>query len=298
MGSLRAVVARLRAIPMPLREFTATEEHAYRIHGLTEDILTAAIESGLPRVESGRSHYFDNHDLANVSATVRGRSAWALGQRGWLAGLANLRAGQQMSYELTIAAKCPFPGHRGPCDFAYLLADSADPAEPADSATGELVSPDTLRVHTGTGTIPAPDHVRNVLACLDDAHYLHLPAALQHDLGFYQRTGLANCMLAADVLLRQARLLGVRARRSSGLALLPPYAGLHTWIDFWVDRRWVAFDPHLIRLLHDAGVLPEGHWPAHDSLSGLLLRLAPTNTPLVRHNGVHCTASFRLARTS
>jgi hypothetical protein len=296
VGALRVVVRQLRDVPMPLREFAATEEHAHRVHGLAEETLTAAVGSGLPHVVSGGSRYFDNLDLSNVSMALRRPSVWALGQRGWAAGLAALRSGTRPGYELTLAPRCPFPGHRGPCDFSFLLADSAGAGEPSEAATGELISPEKLRVRTGSGAISAPEPVRDVLAGLDAAHYLHLPAELHHDLDFYRRTGLANCMLAADVLLQRARQQGVRARRSSGLVVLPPFAGLHTWIDFWVERRWVAFDPHLIRLLERAGVLPHGHWPVYHSLSGLLLRLAPTPTPFIRHNGVHCEASFRLVR--
>jgi Transglutaminase-like superfamily len=296
LADLRAVIRQLRTIPMPLREFGTTEEHAERFYALTGEMLTAAVGLGLPHVDSGASRYFDYLDLSNVSCVLRRPSAWALGQRGWAAGLAALRSGTRSCYELTLAPRCPFPGHRGPCDFSFLLAE-ADTEEPSDGAAGELISPGKLRVRTGSRTTQAPEHVRDVLAGLHGARYLHLPRELHHDLDYYRRTGSANCILAAEVLLQRARQRAVRARRSFGLVVLPPFAGLHTWVDFWVDQRWVAFDPHLIRFLERAGVLPCGHWPVDDSLSGLLLRLAPANTTFIRHNGMHCYASFRLVRT-
>lgn len=299
-AELHAAVRRLLTVPTPLRAFRATEEHAFRVHGLTEAILTAAIGLGLPHVSSGGTTYFDNLDLSNVSAALHRPSAWALGQRGWTSGLAGLRSGVSSCYDMTLTPRCPFPGHPGPCDFSILLAESAESSgieEPSDGAIGELIGPGRLRIRTGSSTTPAPKPVRGLLAALDGARYLHLPAELHHDLDYYRRTGSADCMLAADVLLQQAERLGVRARSSFGLVVLPPFAGLHTWVDFWVGDRWAGFDPHLIRLLERAGVLAPGYWPVHDSLSGLLLRLAPVPIPFIRHGGVHCEGSFRLVRT-
>ncbi|WP_158841285.1 transglutaminase domain-containing protein [Saccharothrix deserti] len=296
---LSGVITALGAVPTWMRVFDTTEETAGRLHGLSAAQLSEALRRGLPHARCGGSTMFDRLDLMTVSATLACRSAWRLGQRAWPSVLAQVKAGTRTDYRLLVEPKCPFPGHRGRCEFTSLLplTDVGRPGadlEPHEAASARLISSTELHVRTGAGTVTAPEQVREALSSVASARYLHLPAHLSHDLEFFDRTGSANCILAAEVVLRAAGRLGLRARRSFGVIVLPPFSGLHTWVDFWHEDRWVAFDPHLLRLLVTAGVLDAGHWPVHRSLSGILLRLGSANSSIVRHNGMHCEASLHL----
>jgi hypothetical protein len=289
------IIAGIRLIPDRYRAFTGTAAHARSFHGLPADVLAAAEEAGLPRAGApGRARY-DDVDLMNLSAALRRRSVWYLGQLSLRSALQRLAEGQGAAYRITARPRCPTPGHRGPCDFTLLFENGPADPEPLHGTTVELTGPDRFEARTSGHTEEAPSGVRRVLAVLDQARYLNLPQIFHPELDFFDRTGIANCMLATKALLRRAEQLGVPARASFGLLLLPPYAGLHAWTEFRIDGRWVAFDPHLIRLMENAGVLAPGTWSPTRSVSGILARLGPgTNAAVGRHNGNHVAVSYGL----
>ena len=140
--------------------------------------------------------------------------------------------------------------------------------------------------------------IGRVLACLDDTDYLQLPEELDGDLGFLDRAKVASCVSAMSAVVRRARRQGIEVRPSSGIIVLPPFAGLHCWAEFRVEGRWVGFDPHLVRYLEESRVLPVGAWPRLRSLSGLLLRLGESPVSLVTHGGLHAEVSFAVRRTA
>ncbi|HEY0532726.1 MAG TPA: transglutaminase domain-containing protein [Actinoplanes sp.] len=287
------IVRALQVIPDQYRAYASTAAHARSVHNLPADVLGAAEEAGLPRVGGpGRARY-DDRDLMNLAAALRRRSVWYLGQVGLRRVLDRLAAGDGAAYRVTAKPRCLVPGHRGDCDFDLLFADGAD-AEPLHGNDLRLTGPDTFEVRTAGRTEEAPATVREVLSALDHAEYLHLPQILCRDLDFFDRTGVANCLLATAVLLRRATRLGVPARSSFGLLLVPPFAGLHTWTEFLVGGRWVAFDPHLIRLMEKSGVLAPGAWAPTRSLGGVLARFGPINAAVGRHGGNHVTVSYGL----
>lgn len=219
------------------------------------------------------------------------------GQVGFKAALKDLREGNRVTYDVAYQARCPYLGHRGSCDFHYLFEAGPHDGSTA-GAVGVLSGPNQLRVTTSGSTQGAPTRVQDVLRCLDGVEYLHLPPVLSRDLDFLDRAGQANCLLAAAALLREARRLKVAARSSFGLLLVPPYAGVHTWVEFQVDDQWVAFDPHLIRLMEKAGVLSPGQWPETSSLSGMLLRWAAINQATGRHGPNHAEVSYALKKVT
>ncbi|GLZ01178.1 transglutaminase domain-containing protein [Actinoplanes sp. NBRC 103695] len=288
-GAVRA----LHVIPDRYRAFSSTAAHARSVHNLPADVLAAAETAGLPRVGGpGRARY-DDRDLLNLSAALRRRSVWYLAQVGLRRVLDRLAAGAGAAYRVTAKPRCLVSGHRGDCDFELLFDDGPEPA-PLSGSEMRLTGKDTFEVRTSGHTSEAPPAVRDVLTALDHAEYLHLPQILCRDLAFFDRTGVANCLLATAVLLRRAGQLGVPARSSFGLLLVPPFAGLHTWTEFLVDGRWVAFDPHLIRLMEKSGVLAPGAWSPTRSLSGVLARFGPINAAVGRHGGNHVSVSYGL----
>jgi hypothetical protein len=287
-------VRRIRAVPAELRTFAVPAGAARQVHGIGPDLLGALIGLGLPREDTPDGPLFDQLDLLNVSAALALRSAWRIGQRGWRPALAAARAGTAVGWEVTVEPRCPWPGHPGGCDFDLLLTRGR--GEPSAGAQAELIGARGLRVTTGGAAADADDAAAAALSCLDGVAYLHLPEQLDRDPGFLDRTGLASCVSACEAVAARAAELGVPARRSAGLALVSPYAGLHAWVEFRVGGRWHAFDPHLVAFLEESGVLAPGEWPPLRSLSPVLLRLSCTPRSMARHGGLHAEVSFALRR--
>lgn len=294
--TVREIIRRIDAIPMHLRRFSETRQSAMRTHGIPADLLDTLMERGLPHVGSGATAQYDPNDLANVSAGLGLPSGWAIGQRTWPMALEMLVSGVGTTYDLTVEPRCPRPGHEGPCDFEILLRDGGEEAEPTAAATGRLTGPRRLRVQTTPGAPIADASIAAVLSCLDEVSYLQLPEELDGDMEFFDRTGLASCVSAAAAVSRYAKTVGVATRQSYGLVILPPFAGQHCWVEFKMDGRWVAFDPHLVRFLEESGILRAGWWPRVRSVGGLLLRLGDHPTSLAAHGALHAEISFSLRR--
>lgn len=295
---LSQIVTSVRKVPSHYREFTQTADVARDVHRIPAALLRTLTAHGLPKVGAADEALFDERDLANVSAGLGLRSAWYFGQRGWTAALEQLGAGGQARFEIGVRPRCPYPGHLGECQFSLWLADDEAAAEPSECAVGTMTGPGTATVQTGQPPVVAPAAVAQVLDAVTGIDYLNLPVELEQDLDFFCQAKVANCSLAAAAVARAARVLGVRVRRSFGLVMLPPYAGLHNWVEFSVDGRWTVFDPHLIGYLETAGVLRPGWWPKRRSIGGLLLRLGPANasTSLATHFGLHTEVSFAVRR--
>ena len=295
----RKILRNVLHVPSCYREFAQTPDDARDMHRIPAGLLASLVAHGLPHVGEAQDALFDKLDLANVSAGLGLRSAWYFGQRGWTAGLERLATCQPAAFEIEIRPRCMYPGHRGECQFALWLAEGDGDPEPTEGAVGTMTGPDILAVQTGRGSTRATTQIAEVLNAVAGADYLNLPVQLEGSLDFFTRTRLANCSLAAAVVAREARRRGVVARRSFGLVVLPPYAGLHNWVEFQVCGRWCTFDPHLIGYLETAGIIQPGWWPRLNSIGGLLLRLgaAHASTSLATHHGVHTEVSFPVRRT-
>jgi hypothetical protein len=298
-GRERRVVDLVCRVPSCFREYAQTAQTARDVHRIPADLLARLVAHGLPHVGAAGDALFDKLDLINVSAGLGLRSAWYFGQRGWTAALGRLAAGGPAAFEIEVRPRCPYPGHQGDCDFELWLAGGEPEPGTSECAVGTMTGPGTLMVRTGQGSRTAPAEIARVLEIVAGAAYLDLPAELERDLGFFDRAQVANCSLAAAAVAREASRRGVQARRSFGLVLLAPYAGLHNWVEFLVDGCWSAFDPHLIGYLEAAGVLRPGWWPRLNSIGGLLLRLAASgaSTSLATHRGVHADVSFPMRST-
>lgn len=294
----RRTVELVRRVPAEYRAYAQTADTARGVHRIGPDLLARLTRYGLPCAGAGPDALYDKLDLLNVSAQLGLRSAWYLGQRGWAPSLASLASGEPVTFEIEAFPRCPYPGHPGDCGFELWLARATPDGEPSEEAVGALTGPGRLTVRTGHTTCAPPPQAAEVLAVVAGADYLNLPVDLETDLGFFDRTGIADCRLAAEAVVREAARRGVAIRRSFGLVLVPPYAGLHQWVEFQAGDGWASFDPHLVRYLETAGVLQPGYWPSLRSLGGLLLRLGETgtSTSLATHRGLHADVSFKMRR--
>jgi hypothetical protein len=272
------------------------------VYGLPADVVADLVCRGLPHLGPAQNALFDPLDLTNLSAGLSRRSVWYFGQRAWAAALDRLRDGITDTYRVDISVRCPFPGHAGACEDDLHLCDTADTGlggpDGARSVgmAAAFVGDRTLTATTSPGLVLAPAEVADTLRCLEGSTYHLLPDALDTDLGFFDRTSLASCVLAAHAVVREAGRRGLPARLSTGLVVLPPFAGLHWWTEFLVDGRWAGFDPLLVRHLERSGVLPPGHWPELAAISGLLLRFGARVDFLATHRGLRADVAFAVTR--
>jgi hypothetical protein len=285
-------VSKVSRIPEAHREFTDSAADAARVHRISSDLLGLLLDLGLPHHRSAGELRFDRLDLENVGLTLRRSPRWTA-MRWWPRSLRECRAAGEMTYRLTIKVACPTPAdtHRCTLQAHPRALAAADPASLHRSAEGFTLSLNTTSIdHVfGPPFTALIDRVRPV-------EYHLIPEALADDLGFVAATGLADCRLAAKLLVHTGRELGARVRPARGLLLAKPFPGWHTWVEFHTGDRWVAADPFLLSNLHRWGLLEHAEWPANRSPEGILCRWHPDLPPLVTHCGVPVRTELALSQ--
>jgi hypothetical protein len=278
-SDIAALVERILRVPSQHREYRQSVEDANRVHGLSEDLVTDLLDAGFPHICLGGNVLMDSLDLANCSFRLKLPSARALALRACAAALRTSTSGLSEPYTLEIEPHCPDRGHRGPCHFrlAPEIVEHFGGRRGNDSFEYRKI------LHPARGVDLLPEMMRELTFLLTDVEFHLLPRALHADLGFLSANGLADCPLAAEFLVRAAVDRGFTARKAFGVFLATPYAIPHLWLDLWIDREWVAVDPHLLRMLVERGVIDATEWPPYRTLSGATWRLYREDIPLVFH---------------
>ena len=279
---LRVIVDRVRLVPDRHRVFDQDTLVTHTTFRISEPVLSALLDLGLPHRSAGGRLAFDELDLANVSLALRLPSPRYLAMRRWPDVLRAVVDDRQVRYEVEVAAECDLadPGHR--CDFR-LTPQALALAAGGDVASREL----TLRREVGgtgpTGEAPAP--LRELFAEVSGLWFHLLPDALRTDLSFLAATSLADCELATRYLVQRAVEEGWEARRSFGLLLSSPYSLEHYWPEMRLDGVWTAFDPHLVNSLVRWSVLAPSEVSTSQVLSSAFLRVSEDWTSLVEDAG-------------
>jgi hypothetical protein len=285
-------VRKVRRVPDDHREFSVSAADAARLHRIGPDLLELLLDLGLPHRGDDAGRHFDPLDLGNVGLTLRRSPRW-VAMRWWPRSLRECGVAGKLTHRLTVKVACPTPGETHRCELAAhprALA-AADPASLRRSAEGF-----TLRLNT-----TSIDHVFGppfdaLIERVVPVEYHLIPEALADDLGFVTATGLADCRLAARLLVHAGAELNLRVRPAQGLLLATPFPGWHTWVEFHTGGRWLAADPFLLSNLHRWGLLDAGQWPAGRSPHGILGRWHRELPPLVTHCGVPVQPELALSR--
>lgn len=292
--TLTAVVERARRIPTQYREFRRTREDAAWRHKIDDSTLQTLLDMGLPADGSGAHVLLDELDLVNASLAMRLPSVRMLALRSWRGALTALDAGAAR-YSLTVRPQCPNPAHGTDCRWVFTrtLVDAANDGNGSLEATELNVD----RFVLGRPPLLTGEHRAAIERSLPLDFYL-LPPELRNDLGFVRETRLADCVLAARLLLDEARSYGVRTRFSQGVFLSSPFSIVHCWTEFEVDGSWLPVDPHLLRTLSRLGLLDPRIWPSHRSLGDAAWRVHDDDIPFATDGGQKADVSLSTRRTA
>ncbi|MEW2085658.1 transglutaminase domain-containing protein [Streptomyces sp. NPDC005283] len=278
-AELLEVVERLWRVPDRHREFVQDAQRAAREHQIDAALLGQLTDLGLPSAGSASGRLYDRLDLTNAALALRLPNARALAMRSWAGSLNS--SDTQVALEIEIGARCPSPGHAGPCSFDRSAALNAVPGYAPGPGTHDGV----LRRRIDRQSHQCLPELRELASLARPLQYHLLPMVLRADLGFLAETGLADCGLAALYLTQEALARGMRARSTFGFFLARPYSMEHTWTEVRSGGAWVAIDPHLVNLLTDWSFLDASHWPPHRSIDGCVLRVADEDPDLITHYG-------------
>lgn len=274
--ALDVIVDRLRRVPDNYRRFELIGADARWQHGINAETLDELTSIGLP---VGSTGLYDQLDLANVSLALRLPSPRAMAMRSWSAAFRASADTSATTYEVQLIPICPKGSHEGPCSLEASLLLREQPEHSSENPDGTVTLTRHVRGAAGR-TYPELDEVTGLVR---DIHFHLLPDGLRHDVGFLREARLADCDAAARYLVDEATARGLQARGAFGLVLAAPYSIAHTWFEVHVDDDWVPFDPHLLNLLTQWGLLRTDDWPLHRSVGAAAWRLADREFVLATH---------------
>lgn len=295
------LVGRMRQVPGQYRLFTDDEAAAVGTFKVPPDLLHELLDHGMPhrRSDDGRL-LFDRLDVENVGLARRLPAPRYLAMRRWRRALSAPRESGHCEYRISIAARCPDPGHAGPCGFAV------NPDVLAAVCAGRPVTLEDGTAAAGV-SIPVPAggyraaH-RELFRCVEPLDFHLVPIPMPIDLGWARETRLADCRIAARLLVTRAAEQGLAARPADGYVLLAPFPMRHWWIELGgEDEVWSVADPFLFQSLARWGIVDPAEVPIDTSPAGLLWKLHDFNPqvvlPLLTHGDRPTDHLFTVGRT-
>ncbi len=287
---LAEVVRRLTQVPDTFRTFGVDARDASRLHRVGPGLLADLLDAGLPHRGSAAEIRLDLLDLENIGLALRLATPRWTAMRSWRRCLQACPRSGQVRHRLTVRTRCPSPGPHD-CDLALhpLAIAAASPGgvrRRADGFSLEL-SVEAVDHHFGQPFPVLAEAVRDL-----DFHLL--PATLASDLGFVDRTGLADCVSAANVITRAAQEHSIPVRPAVGLLLTTPFPTWHRWIEVQSPYGWLAADPFILAAFARWNIVDPLQWPANRSPTGILWRWHTDSIPLVTHGGGWVPAQLTL----
>jgi hypothetical protein len=283
----RKVLTQLRLIPDVHRTCQLSSSDLIKRYGLTEEHIRLLDAFKLYSPCRGEKRY-DEMDALNLAVHFNVGDAASMLRR-LLPRF--LKRGASGRFEITAALTCPEPGHPGPCRYAFeapqgIQETSLHNHEPAAFTFA-------ARVHDDRPDVPP--EISRIAYLIASHHFFILPYSLKDDLGFIQRTGVADCVGTTKLFIDKVRGLGMQARACYGLLLAPPFATYHRFPEVLLGSAWVPFDPLLLGALVRWRAVPADDWPPDRPISAAVVRLGDV-IPASTHNGEWIMPSFPLRR--
>ncbi|CAM5586891.1 transglutaminase domain-containing protein (plasmid) [Streptomyces viridifaciens] len=290
--AVQAVIRRIRMVPDKYRTFTEGPEEVAAIHQISDDLFAQLMDLGLPSTSGGRVRLFDRTDLENVGLSLGLPCPRRIAMQWWSRSLDTIVSQPNSEFHLRVSTKCP-QDHDGACKFA------PSPYLEAAVASGSLatVQPGlvTARVRLEIQHVMFDGAYAELFDRLDSLTFHIIPETMPPETVFAADTGLADCRIAAKLLVDNAADHGLRARPAAGFFMSPPFPMRHVWTEFWLSGSWVPADPFLLRSLSRWGITDLEKWPVHRSPAGLLWALQSIDsidTPVMFHGGRDAPASL------
>ncbi|MFC5833564.1 transglutaminase domain-containing protein [Nonomuraea insulae] len=285
LGELERVTECVRRIPDSYRQYSVPAAKARSFFRIPPDVLEGLLDLGLPRGAGGNDMTFDEHDLKSIVFLLRLPSPQLIAFRAMSDALERSATGLPARRTVNIQARCPNPGHEGPCDFELSAKAKRHPdvteirrVDPRHFAV-ELLLPG--RDPTYFCFTPEQEQLAREVRRME---FLYIPFDLNDDLAFLADSGLADCRLATHFLYTRGRELGVPVRRAAGLFLSKPFSNRHFWVEFKHEGQWLPADPFFLPVLQRLGMLDGSRWPQHRSPLDALWKLdADPDKPLITH---------------
>jgi hypothetical protein len=294
---VETIIHRIRSVPDQYRAFTEGAEEAARKYKVPEDLLRELLDLGLPCRASESGYRFDRTDLENVALSLHLRCPRYVAMQWWARSLDMIVADEQNEFSLRITAKCPLAGHPGSCAFSAssYVEGAVAPASLAVSQAGVV----TARVRLSAKVVTFNGAYAELFDRLAGLTLHIFPESVPMESWRAYKTGLADCRMAAQLLVQGAAEFGLAARPASGFFMASPFPMRHTWAEFETAGSWVTADPFLLQSLERWGIVNGKQWPVYRSLPGLLWKLQSTysqGTPLVLHAGQETPSSCVIHR--
>jgi hypothetical protein len=274
-------VAKLKRVPDKYREFSCDVDNAARRYSVKGPLLEFLLDLGLPHIGRGDHLLFDSNDLSNVSLDLELPTGHRHSMRLWSRSLYFARKVGKVSYEFTVKAGCPQPGHTGLCDYKF---DSRieEKVKISESPGGIF----RFRGHPVDDFFDFGDLIAPLVSEAQRLQFHVLPLELASDMGFLNETGLANCQSATLWLMQVAARHGILIRPAMGLFVSVPYSVRHLWLQISAENEWKHADPFFLNALVRWGVVERGDWPLTQSPRYAVLHLSSElflRAPLLWH---------------
>ena len=245
------ILEKIRTVPDEHRRFREPVGTAQRQYGISMALLESLVRQGLPVERRDEGLFFDPFDLSNVSLHLRLPSVQRMAMRSW-------------SRTLELASSETL--HE-----ALIVLDAVDSAEqqadgPPTVLKLELRQPDDAALN-------ALGQLQTLLESVARQRFFMLPEACRWNTKFLIEHCISECGGASKLLVETARRNGLSARHCFGILIAAPYSTGHFWAEIKTTSGWVAFDPLLIKLLHQATRLDNAKWPLHRSPGAAFHRL-------------------------
>lgn len=295
VAETHALTALLRQIPTEVRRYEVTTAAAQQRYGLCPQVLSEAVDAGLPHLAADNDALFDAFDLTNLALCLPLHTPLRSAMNFWNRVLQRPES-EDRHYDVEFYPVCPAPGHRGDCEFTLPTPDQG-------VITVNRLPAGERAVHTSRvllrGDWPdLPAEAVELADGLSHIEFVRLPHAIRWDTAFIRRTGIGDCPGIARLIAEEGRRRGLVTRVVFGLIVAPPYSMPHFWPEIKVSGRWVPCDPGLITGLVRWGVIRPRSWPTHRSTGGFLVGLSPVFGRPAQHRGLTASVSYRTTRAA
>jgi hypothetical protein len=280
-------VERLRQIPDEARQFDVPPDRARLEFGIDDALARALVERGVPHAVANVGWLFAEVDLHYLTLRLGLKSSYRTAIGMWAEALASSRARASAPVEIRYVALVP-PG------------SEVEVLVPPGERRPVTTEPDRTAVRVeATMRCAWPEldpAAREVLAEAAALDFCLLPESLELDAPFVQRTRLASCASAAQLIVRECTRRGVEARPAFGLLLGRPLATPRNWAEIRAGDDWVPVDPLLLATVHTYADARDEVWAPWRSPGAVLLRVARERAPIVSAGGGGAVkASFLIA---
>jgi hypothetical protein len=276
-------IAALGAIPPAARVYDVTPRRAELEFGITSAIANLLSDRGLPRSSFEGEARFSWSDLHYIALRLGSARLYLRTMRSWAHSVANAAQYGSQTIELR------YRTYANPGALVDVLL-------PEGRGVKAVIGPDqiaarfSVRMANCEGVFPPS--VQRVLHEAAAFDFYILPPTLAGDLDFARRTGLAGCLTASRLVVRECQQRGIEARMAYGLLLAPPLGTPHEWAEIRLGDMWAPADPLLLSILGRFAGLDPSRWPCTHSPNAVLLRLAACKTPIVDAPGGPVKTSF------